>query len=883
KVREKDEIKEMKISALTEYLKKIAEKTMEEGHSYIIEGEKSDKSYEVFKGLIKEGYKGIVISDVLPKKIDEEYKIKKDIYWLSEVEGENILKPDRLDFEIMSIISNFLKENEKTVILLEGLEYLSQINGFDTCLRWLKTVNDVVAKNNGILILPINPAVFNEKEFSLLSQNMEIYEPREIAFLEINYTNIIKNIAPEGFLDLRTVLEPRRYIDYSERRPEIRYFVGREKEIKEINNFMKSESKILCIRGIAGIGKTTLVSRFLEGIEMNVFWHKCTEFTTLRSVITKISDFLSKIGQRRLENYLTGERFEIEEILILLEEELKGSKSILVFDDFHKVSEEILIFFSSFKNLDIDVKIIVIGREIPLFYDRGDVVIKKTIKEMVLGCLDKDSGIKLLKHREIKKEVERLYSLTKGHPLLLELVTPEATETVEEFIVEEVLGKLSEKERNALELASVFRHPFSGRAIIDGAAYETLDELVSKSLMQRSSEIYDLHDVIREVIYSRLSDAKKEQYHRLASGYYEKDKNLGAVIEAVYHLIKAHDNDSAANLAIEQGKKLIYSGLGKELLSALNYLDEEEVTKQNLIKVLILRGDIYEIVGEWDKALNNYQDSLKLSDAISDRQSKASSYLKLGVINFKNSLFDDALENLKKCIRVSKEINFIEGLAQGYLWLGRTCVFKGSEGGDKHLNDCIKYAKISNDYNTLCLAYRNLGIFYYNLDLYEKSRDMWTKSLELAERLENKCEIATMYNNLGCTYYELKEFDKALEYFEKCVKLGEEIGYIEIVGYGLEGISSTYTKTGKLDRAVEYLDKSTELFRKIKDEGMIAWNFIGYGKIYHYKKNYKKAIKYFTEGIKKLKKLRFLPRFATGYLEFAKMYVSKGDSKNARI
>jgi DNA-binding MarR family transcriptional regulator len=119
--------------------------------------------------------------------------------------------------------------------------------------------------------------------------------------VEMNYTTIIRSITPEGFLDVRTILEPKKYVDYSEKRPEIKYFFGREKELKEIKCFMKSKiSKILCIKGIAGIGKTTLLSKFLEDVEMNVFWHRFTEFSTLRSLIIKISEFLSKIDRRKL-------------------------------------------------------------------------------------------------------------------------------------------------------------------------------------------------------------------------------------------------------------------------------------------------------------------------------------------------------------------------------------------------------------------------------------------------------------------------------------------------------------------------------------------------------------------------------------------------------
>ncbi|MEW6070938.1 MAG: ATP-binding protein, partial [Candidatus Thermoplasmatota archaeon] len=357
----------------------------------------------------------------------------------------------------------------------------------------------------------------------------------------------------------------------------LKYFFGRKKELKEIDDFIRSKAKILCIRGIPGIGKTALLSKFIEDVKMNIFWHRFTEFTTIRSLLTKLSDFLSRMERGRLESYLRGVRFEIEEILILLEEELKGINALFVFDDFQKASNEIVTFFKSLKDLETDVKMVVAGRTIPLFYDRRDIVIKKNIREIVLMGLDRESGIRLLKYRKIEKDVDRVYYATKGHPLLLELITPETKAEAEEYIKEEIVRRLEDKERKALEIASVFRHPFLGRAIVNGTSYDIIDGLVDKSLMQRSGEIYDLHDIIRDFTYNRLSETKRIEYHKVAAEHYEKEKGEGVIIEAVYHYLKGLELEKAVRLAVENGEKLIVKGYWKEFDNILQEISQKEV------------------------------------------------------------------------------------------------------------------------------------------------------------------------------------------------------------------------------------------------------------------------------------------------------------------
>ncbi|MEW6070161.1 MAG: DUF835 domain-containing protein, partial [Candidatus Thermoplasmatota archaeon] len=425
-VKAREETKEMKISELIEHLKKIVKEPVETGYSYIVKGERHDKAYEIFKSLLERGYEGIVISNISPKNIEKEYNIKVEIYWLSEISGKGIFHPSRLDFEVAKTITDFLNSSKKPLILLEGFEYLVQVNGFDVCSRWLKTVNDLIANRGAIFILPINPELFDKKEFMLVAQNMRIYEPREIVPVEISYANVLRYISPPNTFDLQSFLTPKRYIDFSERKPEIKYFFGRDEELKKILNFINSKANILIVKGIAGIGKTALISKALERykIEMNVFWHRFYSFSTLRTMLTKLSDFFAKIGMERLRNYIAGGKIDVEEIGLILEEELSNIRALLVFDNFERASNEIVDFFSSLKELKTNSKIIVSGRSIAPFYDRRDVAIRKTVVELKLEGLDRASSEKLLKCRGIEKDIDRFYNLTKGHPLMLELISP---------------------------------------------------------------------------------------------------------------------------------------------------------------------------------------------------------------------------------------------------------------------------------------------------------------------------------------------------------------------------------------------------------------------------------------------------------------------------
>lgn len=886
RVRDRAETKEMKILDLVEHLEKIFKEPIGSGYSYIIKGEKHDKAYQVFKNLLERGYEGVVISNMPPKNIEKEYEIKAEIYWLSEVEGENVLKPERLEFEIMATISNFLKEAKRPVILLEGFEWLSQTNGFDTCLKWIKTVNDVVAKNNGILLLPLNPVVFSEKEFSLLSQSMKLYEPREITPVEVNYTNLIRNITPGGFLDLRTLLEPKRYVDFSDRKPELRYFVDREKELKELNDFINSRSKFLVIKGIAGIGKTVLVAKALELYKpkMNIFWHRFYKLSVLRSMLIKLAEFLAELGKEKLKNYLAIGRIDPEEIMMILEEELSAINTLLVFDNFERASAEIVDFFSLLKDLRSDLKIVVIGRGIAPFYDRRDVRVKKSVVEMTVGCLDRAGSEKLLKYRGLEKDIDRFYNLTKGHPLMLELILPETAIEAEEFLKEEILRALNEREKRCLGLASVFRFPFYPRALfIEDIDYDTIDALVEKSLLQRSANVYDLHEMLRDFFYSRLTTPRKREYHELVARYYEEEGVGTALIEAMHHNLRSSNHEKAGKLAVENGSAIIRAGYLEEFISVLAEFKLEEVQKEQHAKLLIFKGDIANLLGKWDDALKYYQLALELSSELKNDAYLAEAYRGIAKIYFPRAEYDRALENLHLALNISEQINDIHGIADVHYNIGSVCLRRGE------LNEAMKAFKLGLDFchkigdeALMAKTSSAMGVVYWSMGEYDKCIELMRKALEETKRIDDKHELARIYNNLGTAHDRRGELDKAIEWFEECVKISNKIGDVRLAGYGLSNAAEGYARKSNLSKAKKYTASALRTFERLGEKRAIAQCELNYGVIYRAEREWSKAIEHFEKAIKLAKETGDQEFPSQIYFEYGKMYKAREMKEEAK-
>ena len=703
--------------------------------------------------------------------------------------------------------------------------------------------------------------------------------------ININYTSILRNISPTGFLDLRDILEPERFVDFTERAPEIKYFFGRENELKEISEFIKSKSKIFVIRGIAGVGKSTLMKKVLENVEMNIFWHRFYGFSTLRNMLTKLSIFLSKIDRKKLKNYVEGGKIDVDEVLILLEEELKGSNSMLVFDDFQKASKEITNFFEALKDLKTDMKMIVVGRAIPLFYDRRDTTVKGTVIETTLDGLDKESSKKLLRNRKIDELYhEKLYDQTKGHPLLLELITPEAREEAYQFVREGITKTLNDKERKALEKASVFRCPFYPRAIMgEDIDYDTIDDLVEKSLMQRLGDVYDLHDIIREFIYDRLTEKQKVEYHKIVAEYYQKEKGDSAVIEAMYHLVKAKKQKMAVETLLKEGSNLLNNGYANIVTGFIEELDEGQLQKNEQIELLLLKGDTYDLLGKWDRAIEQCQRALGLSEQMKDDLKKAKSYLKLGNINEEKSEWNNALASYERGLEISKRINEVKGISDGYYGMGRIHWREGElDKAISCLNKCLGYSKKINDSSVESKVFVVMGSVYGDMGGYDRAIELFSKGLVIAKRIDNKYEILRVYNNLARAYGNKKEWDKAIEYSKKQIDLAEKLGFVRMIAYGLANLSWEYIEKKDQDNARLYCERAFALFKSLNEKYMIAACYHNFANIFCLKKDWKKSIEYFDDSIKIFREINSLDGASETYFGYGKMYKEKGDTKRAK-
>ncbi len=150
---------------------------LDSGHGYLVVGER-DLAYNVFVDQVTHGFQGFAITRDNPEQVRDRYGLKTTMMlWLTDVKKEGTIPP-QLE-EISIAIHEFLQKSEKSVVLLDGLDYLVTTNSFNLVLQMVNRLKDLAAVHNALLLVPANPDTFESKQFGLLSREMEFVREKE--------------------------------------------------------------------------------------------------------------------------------------------------------------------------------------------------------------------------------------------------------------------------------------------------------------------------------------------------------------------------------------------------------------------------------------------------------------------------------------------------------------------------------------------------------------------------------------------------------------------------------------------------------------------------------------------------------------------------------
>lgn len=636
-------------------------------------------------------------------------------------------------------------------------------------------------------------------------------EIKDIIPFQMRPVDVIRYMDDNGVLDIRSLSEDLIERDLSKHvekqlvtsltdLPRLRHFYGRETELDNMCNLLEARSTTLLVPGIAGIGKTAMAAKLLERFihRRNLVYHRCQDWDGSRSFLESMADWLSNIGDSLLSDYILATPVpRPADAAKMLVDGLSSRPSLIVIDDFHKVSDKVLLQLVQAISRELleseeDIGLVIFSRSFRPIMPLKDAEGQIQCLVLPLDGLDQHSSRNILSSLEDLDEQRLLYihSLAQGHPLILELINRGASEgtyheTLENYVAVEIFSKLSSEAKRLLSALAVFRESIPTDALAElGLNIDELDELVESGLArQADSDTYDVHDLIREFQLQSLDEQILQELHVKAADWYSRQPSSHEVtIEYIHHSIASGENEEAGRCICEKGRELVAAG-HMELLGSIEELDTSELDDSDKSRLEQLCGEVLTLQGRFDDAEVAFSAARALSKDLDDDLLEADILSALADIALKRGDTESAIGMHKEALERFIALKDSRGAARSYNNMGYLLRRRNERAKAMEAYGEVEKILAGDKDDELVQARIILARAFLELGEVERARDHAMSAHSITEGGDD-LQHARAQAVLGRYYAKIGDSDLALYHYNAAIEqmgeAGDQLAMVEV-------------------------------------------------------------------------------------------------------
>ena len=609
-------------------------------------------------------------------------------------------------------------------------------------------------------------------------------------------------------------------------------WVGRELIVEELLPKLQGQTRLLWIKGISGIGKTTLGECLaskawekepsFEWIYLEILEGQSPDFASVAA------DVLAKLGDRELD---PQERNNPDLLAKRLLQKLQSHPYWIQMDSLERLlnPEQPNQFVDAYSTTflqrfltdsNVVSRLVLTAQALPTelveFSDRYP----NTWAEHRLDGLLQVEQLEFFAKRGVLVEpsnrdiLTRIAKIYEGHPLVLKVIA--------EDILKEFAGDVSRYwQVYQPEFEQVARELQPTR--LDETEYnEALDrkvrQRIKKSLEKLPADALDL--LCRSAVFRRpvpkkfwlaMIEDRSLQKQKVAYRILD-DRTL---IEKEGTDIRQHNLIRAISYDLLRADTFIWHQAERQAAHLWLTLYEPASDVPNLEKV---RGYLeafehYCEVGDWSSAKELFTTTI-------DTPVQSTLSWQLDIWGYFTEEIRLCEKLLGKC-GAEIDLKCWNGIGNGHIDLGNY-----SRSIEAYKNS-LKIAHELRDLWGEGSALGNLGGAYYRMGQYNRAIDFHQKHLAIAQEISDRRGEGTALGNLGIAYHSLRQYQLAISFHEQSLVIRREIGDQRGEGIALGNLGIAYNRLKQYELALSFHEQSLVIRREIGDsqgEGMTLAN-----------------------------------------------------------
>ncbi|MEO5356157.1 MAG: tetratricopeptide repeat protein [Nitrospirae bacterium YQR-1] len=230
-------------------------------------------------------------------------------------------------------------------------------------------------------------------------------------------------------------------------------------------------------------------------------------------------------------------------------------------------------------------------------------------------------------------------------------------------------------------------------------------------------------------------------------------------------------------------------------------------------------GENYKKIYELDKALENYQKSLKIRKEIGDKQGEGTTLGNIAINYHARGDYESALKYMLESLKTMKEIGHKKGEGTTLNNISQIYHARGDyESALKYMLESLKIRKEIGDKEGEGVTLNNISSIYHARGDYESALKYLIESLKIRKEIGDKAREGVTLNNISQIYHARGDYESALKYMLESLKIRKEIGDKAGEGTTLGNIATNYHARGDYESALKYMLESLKISKEIGDK-----------------------------------------------------------------
>jgi len=446
-------------------------------------------------------------------------------------------------------------------------------------------------------------------------------------------------------------------------------------------------------------------------------------------------------------------------------------------------------------------------------------------------------------------------------------------ETLESLLVAR-LDRLGEATRRTLQIASVIGRSFYFRvlALVSEAQQQLeqqLNQLLSADLVHVAAQAPELeymfrHALTQEAAYNTILLKDRRRYHRrigeVLVSIFEESLEEQAPLVARHFALAGDQEQALAYYSLAAGSA---SRLYSNQEALLHYHRALEAARQVVggddrkADLLLGRGQIYERIGEFDKALADFEAAQVEAQATDQLEQVWQALLELGKL-WASRDYDKTGFYFREALDVARTIDQPAALAESLNRIGNWYLNQGKPGqAVKYHQEALSIFEGEQDREGLAATHDLLGMNYLIAGDIRKADTHYRRAIEYFREADDyrgivasqSVLIQTPGSYLLSTQVPIGELKDPELTGGDTLELARKIEWQAGEAFVLEVFASQYCLIGRFDKALQAAEESLRLALEIDHLQWMAGAYLSIGVIYLAMLAPEKALPYFEDGL----------------------------------